>query len=124
MPIAAVPGGFFGRRYRLLTSPRLYTKLSAMRTSRRKAQSRSVHVTASDECTVSGSEEILRSAIENVVRNAVRYTREGTSVEVSIRRERNGAVIRVRDFGPGVPDSMLSEIFLPFRRVIRTGRSE
>jgi len=82
-----------------------------------EAQSRSVHVTASDECTVSGSEELLRSAIENVVRNAVRYTGEGTSVEVSIHRERNCAVIRVRDFGPGVPDSMLSEIFLPFRRV-------
>ena len=117
MPIAAVPGGFFGRRYRLLTSPRLYTKLSAMRTSTRKALSRSVHVTASDECRVFGSKEILRSAIENVVRNAVRYTGEGTSVEVSIHRERNCAVIRVRDFGPGVPDSMLSEIFLPFRRV-------
>ena len=85
-----------------------------------KSQSRSVRVTASDECIVSGSEEMLRSAIENVVRNAVRYTTEGSSVDVSIRRERDCAVIRVRDFGPGVPDNMLSEIFLPFRRITST----
>jgi two-component system sensor histidine kinase CpxA len=85
-----------------------------------RAHSRSVGITASDECTVSGSEELLRSAIENVVRNGVRFTREGTAVDVSIRRERESAVIRVRDLGPGVPETMLSEIFLPFRRVQTT----
>jgi len=81
-----------------------------------RAQSRRVSVTASEECTVSGFEELLRSAVENVVRNAVRFTREGTAVDVSIRRERDRAVIRVRDRGPGVPETMLSEIFLPFQR--------
>ena len=82
-----------------------------------QAQSRRVGVTAFNECSVQGSEELLRSAIENVVRNGVRFTREGTAVDVSIHRERDRAVIRVRDQGPGVPESMLSEIFLPFRRV-------
>jgi two-component system sensor histidine kinase CpxA len=82
-----------------------------------RAQSRSVVVIASDECAVSGSGELLRSAIENVVRNAVRFTREGTAVEVSIRRETNSGVLKVRDHGPGVPANMLAEIFLPFRRI-------
>jgi two-component system sensor histidine kinase CpxA len=82
-----------------------------------RAQSRRVGVTAFEECTVSGFEELLRSAVENVVRNGVRFTREGSAVDVSIRRERDRAVIRVRDLGPGVPEAMLSEIFLPFRRV-------
>jgi two-component system sensor histidine kinase CpxA len=81
-----------------------------------RAQSRRVGVTAFEECTVSGFEDLLRSAVENVVRNAVRFTREGTAVDVSIRRERDRAVIRVRDRGPGVPETMLSEIFLPFHR--------
>lgn len=85
-----------------------------------RVQSRRVGVTAFDECTVSGSEELLRSAVENVVRNGVRFTREGTAVDVSIRRERDRAVIRVRDQGPGVPEAMLSEMFLPFRRVQAT----
>jgi len=82
-----------------------------------RAQSRRVAVTALEECTVSGSEELLRSAIENIVRNGVRHTPQETAVDVSIHRERNRAVIRVRDRGPGVPETMLSEIFLPFRRV-------
>jgi two-component system sensor histidine kinase CpxA len=82
-----------------------------------RAQSRRVSVTVSDECTVSGSDELLRSAVENVIRNAVRFTREGTAVDVSIRRDRGRAVIRVRDRGPGVPETKLPEMFLPFRRV-------
>jgi len=82
-----------------------------------RAQSRRVEVSASYECRVHGSEELLRSAIENVIRNGVRFTLEGTAVDVSVRHELNRAVIRVRDLGPGVPAAMLSEIFLPFRRV-------
>jgi two-component system sensor histidine kinase CpxA len=64
-----------------------------------RVQSRRVGVTAFEACTVPGSEELLRSAVENVVRNGVRYTREGTAVDVSIRHERDLAVIRVRDRG-------------------------
>jgi two-component system sensor histidine kinase CpxA len=86
-----------------------------------RAHSRRVAVTTFEECTVSGFEELLRSAIENVVRNAVRFTPEGTAVDVSIRRADDRAVIKVRDQGPGVPESMLSEIFLPFRRVQTQG---
>ena len=85
-----------------------------------RAQSRRVEVSAFEECTVSGSEELLRSAIENVVRNGVRYTAEGTVVDVSIRREHGRVVVRVRDWGPGVPETRLAEIFLPFRRVQTT----
>jgi two-component system sensor histidine kinase CpxA len=89
-----------------------------------RAQSRRVGVISFDECTVIGFEELLRSAVENVVRNGVRFTPEGTAVDVSIRRERDRAVIRVRDHGRGVPESMLSEIFQPFRRVQTTNVSQ
>ncbi len=68
-----------------------------------RAQSRSISITACDECTVSGSEELLRSAVENVVRNAVRFTREGTAVDVSIHREQRNAVVQVRDMGLACP---------------------
>jgi two-component system OmpR family sensor kinase len=59
----------------------------------------------------------LRSAVENVVRNAVRHTAEGTAVEISLHVGNSRALLQVRDHGPGVQDSMLSEIFQPFRRV-------
>jgi two-component system sensor histidine kinase CpxA len=70
-----------------------------------------------DQCRVRGSAELLRSAVENVVRNAVRYTAEGTAVEVALRWHMETAVLTVRDHGPGVPETELQHIFEPFYRV-------
>jgi two-component system sensor histidine kinase CpxA len=81
---------------------------------------RSVQVVSTDDCSINGVEELLRSAVENVVRNAVRYTPEGTVVEVALRKQNgngdNFAVIRVRDRGKGVPEEALEKIFRPFYR--------
>lgn len=80
-----------------------------------------VALSASEECVVSGDPGLLRSAVENVIRNAIRYTREGTEVEVRLGCEKaNGshsAVIRVRDHGAGVPESALEQLFRPFFRL-------
>jgi two-component system sensor histidine kinase CpxA len=80
------------------------------------AHARRVVVTAEPGCVTNGDEEALRSALENILRNAVRYTAEGTEVEVSLRCQDGCAVIRIRDHGAGVPDNMLRSIFVPFRR--------
>lgn len=85
-----------------------------------RSQGRDVVLARVDPVEVRGSEEILRQAVENVVRNAVRWTAEGTSVEVSlaeVRGETRGARLEVRDHGPGVPAAALEEIFRPFSRV-------
>jgi two-component system sensor histidine kinase CpxA len=82
-----------------------------------RARNRSVAIKVADACTVPGFEELLRSAVENVVRNAIRHTAEGTVVEISLQVSNSRALLVVRDYGPGAPESMLSEIFLPFRRV-------
>jgi two-component system sensor histidine kinase CpxA len=80
-----------------------------------------IHLTSFGHCSVWGNAELLHSAIENVVRNAVRYTESGTSVEVRMEPEMSstGAKIRlvVRDYGPGVPESELKNIFQPFYRL-------
>jgi len=85
-----------------------------------RSLNRSVQVVASDKCSINGVEELLRSAVENVVRNAVRFTPEGTAVEVALTRQNgaadNFAVISVRDRGNGVPDESLEKIFRPFYR--------
>ncbi len=85
-----------------------------------RSVNRSVQVVSSDDCSINGVEELLRSAVENVVRNAVRYTPEGTAVEVSLRKQNGGsdnfAVISVRDRGNGVPEGALERIFRPFYR--------
>jgi len=64
---------------------------------------------------------LLHSAVENVVRNAIRYTQEGTSVEIELtsRPTAKGAeaVLRVSDSGPGVPEDSLGKLFEPFYRI-------
>jgi two-component system, OmpR family, sensor histidine kinase CpxA len=81
----------------------------------------SVRVTGCEECHMDGVAELLRSAVENVLRNAVRYTAEGTEVEISLRRETVDAapyaLVSVRDHGAGVPPEAIEEIFRPFYRV-------
>ena len=85
-----------------------------------RSLNRAVQVVSSDKCSINGVEELLRSAVENVVRNAVRYTPEGTAVEVALRKQNGGsdnyAVISVRDRGNGVPEEALEKIFRPFYR--------
>jgi two-component system sensor histidine kinase CpxA len=80
---------------------------------------------ATDEFLVEADPDLLRSAVENVVRNATRYTAEGTTVDVTLERERAVAgnekgdeiVVRVLDSGPGVPEEALQKIFEPFYRL-------
>jgi len=81
------------------------------------ANGKSVKILQKSECRVFGNENLLRSAIENVLRNAVRYTKENTSVEVSLEKENKNALISVRDFGAGVPEEELEKLFRPFYRV-------
>ena len=66
---------------------------------------------------VSGDPELLRRAVENVVRNAIRYSPRGKNVEVTLSLGAEGAMIQVRDFGPGVPDQSLTRLFDAFYRV-------
>jgi two-component system, OmpR family, sensor histidine kinase CpxA len=97
-----------------------------------RSRNRSVRLTSSEKCVITGSEEMLRAAIENVVRNAIQYTQEKTVVEIEMKA--NGASfdedgtsptnlnqgfakITVRDHGAGVPEGALGEIFRPFYRV-------
>ncbi len=74
-----------------------------------------------DDCVVMGNPALLHSAIENVVRNAMRYTHEGTEVEIRLECQRSDAaseaVIRVSDRGPGVPEQALGKLFRPFYRI-------
>ena len=67
----------------------------------------------SADVEIQGEPELLRRAVENVIRNAIRYAPAGSAVEVTLA----GTSIRVRDYGPGVPEEDLARIFDPFYRV-------
>jgi two-component system sensor histidine kinase CpxA len=75
-----------------------------------------IDVSSEPETIVLGNAELIRRAVENVVRNAIRYSPRGESVSVSLKREGDTASITVRDYGPGIPDTLTQRIFDPFFR--------
>jgi two-component system sensor histidine kinase CpxA len=89
-----------------------------------EAQERHCHVHTvipDGDWGVRGNDSLLHSAVENVVRNAIRYTQEGTSVQIELASEPGAsgpeAVLNVSDSGPGVPPDSLEKLFLPFYRM-------
>ncbi len=73
-------------------------------------------VEAEEEATVRGDAALLRRALGNLVENACRYTPPGTPVTISVRAERDGYALRVRDGGPGIPADELPRLFERFYR--------
>jgi two-component system sensor histidine kinase CpxA len=78
-------------------------------------------------CVITGSHEditilvypqLFRRAVDNVLRNAIRYAPPGTEVLLDCRidRELQCMIIEILDRGPGVPETMLTDIFRPFFR--------
>jgi two-component system OmpR family sensor kinase len=63
-----------------------------------------------------GSVAELRVLLENLIDNAVRYTPPGGTVDISLRREVEQAVIEVIDSGPGIPPGSEGRIFDRFFR--------
>ncbi len=89
-----------------------------------EAQARHCHVRSEIQAgnwAVRGEDSLLHSAIENVVRNAIRYTREGSTVEIRLERKNSPAgaeaVVGVADCGSGVPEDALEKLFQPFYRL-------
>jgi len=76
-----------------------------------------VKVSSQDAVFVEGDGELLRRAVENVVRNALRYAPEASAVEVSLSSDSGKAIVRIRDYGPGVPEQSLPLLFDAFYRV-------
>lgn len=68
------------------------------------------------QATFRGSAAELRVLLENLIDNAVRYTPRGGTVDISLRREGEQAVIEVVDSGPGIPPGAEEHIFDRFFR--------
>ena len=64
-----------------------------------------------------GDPELLRRAVENVVRNAVRFAPPNSCVSVRVKHHDGHVAVRIRDYGPGVPEEFLTRIFDPFFHV-------
>lgn len=102
---------------RTVNLSRLVEQIAADADFEARANGKTVKILQKDAIKIIGNENLLRSAIENVLRNAVRYTKDETTVEISLRQNSKYAVLSVRDYGAGVPDEELKNLFRPFYRV-------
>jgi signal transduction histidine kinase len=71
----------------------------------------SLVVSRTDAVVVTADRTRLEQVAANLIDNAVKYTATGGRVDVEVRREADGAVLRVKDTGPGIPADELPRIF-------------
>ncbi len=80
-------------------------------------QGQSITLQGVRDVYVAGDEELIGRALENVIRNGLHYTHSGTVVEIQLSETGEEACVRIRDYGPGVAEEDLENIFKPFFRV-------
>ena len=115
-----VESGISGMEQSRIDLARLIQEVSEDADFEARSLNRRVEVLSRDECRIDGNEDLLRRAAENVARNAVRYTKEGCAVDISLRRIQDDgaprALITIRDHGHGVPEESIPHLFKPFYR--------
>jgi signal transduction histidine kinase len=72
-------------------------------------------------CELDADEELsgkavaaVRDALSNLILNALQSTPAGGAITVTVEKEVNGLLIRVRDSGPGIPADLRDRIWEPF----------
>ena len=64
---------------------------------------------------INGDEKRIREIIINLLSNAIKFTKQG-GIVVSVHKEKNAAIISVKDTGKGIKEEDLSKIFDRFFR--------
>jgi signal transduction histidine kinase len=78
-------------------------------------QSITLNLNIPDEIgTFRADEQRIRQILFNLIANAVRFSDAGGSIEISAERDAGWVIYEVRDFGSGIPESMIPSIFKPF----------
>lgn len=58
----------------------------------------------------------IDQVFSNLVSNAIKYSPQGSSVFISVKEDKNQAVVSIRDQGPGIPQSQQKQIFERYYR--------
>ena len=63
---------------------------------------------------ISGDPERLRQVFCNLLDNAAKHGGSGKRIDVSLDRDSTDAVLRIRDYGPGIPPEELPQVKMKF----------
>ena len=61
-------------------------------------------------------EEMLKVAVQNIFDNAIKYTRDGGNVKISLHSDEKNATLCIQDSGIGVPENQKRDLFQKFFR--------
>lgn len=81
------------------------------------AENKGMALNCAGDALVIGSDTLLYRLVFNLVENAIRYSRPGSTVNVSICDNNSRVFLRVEDQGPGIPKQYQESIFQPFFRL-------
>lgn len=73
-------------------------------------------VTAEEETFVTGHATLLTAAIRNLISNAVKFTKAGQPIHVTVASAGDRCTVVVEDAGPGIPPADRERVFDPFFR--------
>ena len=71
-----------------------------------------------------GSDALIYRLVFNLVENGIKYNRPGGAVRVTLRPQKQTAVLRITDTGSGIPAECRDSIFQPFFRVDKSRSRE
>ncbi len=77
-------------------------------------QDRRLTLSAPTSCHVDGDPTRLLQIFSNLVDNAIKFTRPGGAIDLSLRHEHGMAVVRVSDDGVGIDPAALDRVFTLF----------
>ena len=76
-----------------------------------------IHTDLADNCPILILEDDLYQITFNLVENGIKYNTPGGHLYISLHREEDNAILKVRDTGVGIPPESLPQIFERFYRV-------
>jgi len=94
----------------------------ARRVVAREAADDQVQIQIAEELQAQAEPDLLTRALANLLRNAIRYAGNAGPVVIRAAAQNGHVLLTVSDFGPGVPEEYLQQIFDQFFR-LETSRS-
>ena len=71
-----------------------------------------------------GSEPLMRHVWSNLISNAVKFSPQGGEIRIGLHMRDGEILFRIRDFGPGIPDSAMNHIFTRFYQADSSHKQE
>ncbi|MEG2097516.1 MAG: ATP-binding protein, partial [Pseudoflavonifractor sp.] len=116
LAVTRIENGALGMRL----APELWSEIigEAMSHIDRKGQEHHISVTIEDDFLMSRMDfRLMIQVLINLVGNAIKYTPEGSNIQVKAARRGEDAEITVSDDGPGIPDEAKAKLFDMFYTV-------